>query len=278
MLLDEVILVLPDWNIQTLIRNQHSLVKGILVRVPKSHELIVLLKVRERQLRHPAHRLQRYLTSQLELLHQRPELLFFRNLVKPAHAHIDRMDLSSADERHDGIARLLHLQSAFDEIGIILRHAYRVGIAEKVRRVQHVDVQGMALDPFAAVEQPAQGAQLSLNGYAEGMLHRVYGAHLVSDRADAADTRGDIGSLAIRTTAQERFEETRRLKYPEFDIGHLVAAHLHVERAFTLDARQVIHLYRSIVHVLYSPLTLSAALLNGPAEALKLRKTWMMSC
>ena len=57
------------------------------------------------------------------------------------------------------------------------------------------DVQRVALDPLAAIQQPAQRPDLAADRDAERVLHRVHRAHLVGDRADAADARGDVRRL-----------------------------------------------------------------------------------
>ena len=107
--------------------------------------------------------------------------------------------------------------------------------------MQHVDVQAVALDPLAAVEQPPQVADRALvDRDAAGVLHRPHRAHLVGDRADAADPRGDVGRLGERAAAQERLEEARRLVDPQLDLAHLVAVELDVHRALALDAREVV--------------------------------------
>ena len=62
-------------------------------------------------------------------------------------------------------------------------------VAEEVGRMQHQHVQRVALDPLAAVEQPAQLAQRPVDDDAAGILDGVDGARLVGDRADAADAR-----------------------------------------------------------------------------------------
>ena len=41
-------------------------------------------------------------------------------------------------------------------VAVVARHLDGAVVAEEIRRVQHVDVQRVALDPFAAIEQPAQ--------------------------------------------------------------------------------------------------------------------------
>ena len=69
------------------------------------------------------------------------------------------MDLASAEQRHDLVAGLLEREPAAHRVAVVARHLDRALVAEEVRRMQHVDVQRVALDPFAAVEQPPQIAQ-----------------------------------------------------------------------------------------------------------------------
>jgi len=73
--------------------------------------------------------------------------------------------------------------------------------------VQHDHVQHVALDPLAAVQEPAQLAQLPVGVQAPGVLDGVARAHLVRDRADAADPGGDFRRLGVPAAAQERLEE-----------------------------------------------------------------------
>ena len=84
---------------------------------------------------------------------------------------------------------LLDPQPSLHDLAVVLRHLDRALVAEEVRRVQHEDVQGVALDPFAAVDQSPQIAKRTVNRDAASVLDRLAGAHLVRDRADAADAR-----------------------------------------------------------------------------------------
>ena len=140
------------------------------------------------------------------------ELALARHPIEAADAHVDRMDLAPAEQPHDLVADLLQLQPAPHDIGVVVRHLDGAGIAEEIRRMQHVDVQHVALDPFAAIQQPAQLADRLRNRDAERVLHRVHGAHLVGDGADAANARGDVRCLGEGTPAQEGLEEARRLE------------------------------------------------------------------
>src|SRR5262249_57188079 len=74
-----------------------------------------------------------------------------------------------------------------------------------------------------AVEQPLQG------------VHR---AHLIGDRADAADPGGDVRSLARMTSAQQGIEKARRLEQDEAQVRHPIALDDEMERATTLDTRE----------------------------------------
>ena len=74
-------------------------------------------------------------------------------------------------------------------------------------------MQHVALDPLAAVQQVAQRADggVDLVEDAQGLFQGVAGAHLVGDRADAADAGGDVRHFAEVAAAQEGLEEPRRL-------------------------------------------------------------------
>ena len=115
--------------------------------------------------------------------------------------------------RDDLVAELLQLQAAVDDGRVVLGHVHAALVAEEVGRVQHVDVQRVALDPLAAVEQAAERAERAVDRRAEGFLHRLHGAHLVGDRADAADPRRDVGRLgeaAARAGTPRRTAAARR--------------------------------------------------------------------
>ena len=77
-------------------------------------------------------------------------------------------------------------------------------MAHEVGRVKHVDVQAVAFDPLAAIQQAAEVAQRSYDLDAEGILQGVDRAHLVGDGTDSADPRGDVRRLRVLAAAQER--------------------------------------------------------------------------
>ena len=68
------------------------------------------------------------------------------------------MDRPAADERDEVVAGLLERERAFDEHAMVAGELDRARVAQEVRGVEEVHVQRVALDPLAAVQQAAQGA------------------------------------------------------------------------------------------------------------------------
>jgi hypothetical protein len=123
---------------------------------------------------------------------------------------------------------------------VILGEVDSARIAEEVGRVEHEDVERVALDPLAAVEEPAERADLRADVDTAGVLHRIHARCLVGDRADPTDPGGDVGGLGEVAAAQERLEETRRLVDAQLDVDRLAVADLDQHRALTLDAGEVV--------------------------------------
>jgi len=87
--------------------------------------------------------------------------------------------------------------------------------------MEQEDVQRVALDPLAAVEETTQVIDRLVHRNPERVLHRVAGAQLVGDRADPADAGGDVRRLHERAPAQERLEEARRLVDAQLQSRHV---------------------------------------------------------
>ena len=170
-----------------------------------------------------------------------PELLRGRQAVEAADADVDGVDGASTDEGHEGVAGFLQPQSTFDDGAVVGGHLDRPGVAQEVRCVQQVDVQRVALDPLAAVQQPAQQPQLLRNRYAAGVLDRQARAHLVGDGADPADAGGDVRGFRPRPAAQERLEEPRWLEDAQLHVGDAAVLDDDVHAAFALDPGQGVH-------------------------------------
>src|SRR5690349_15607971 len=94
---------------------------------------------------------------------------------------------------------------------MILRHLDYVLIAKEIWGMQHVDMQGMAFDPFPAIEETSESSHFGINLDSQSPLDRVHRAHLVSDRAYPANSRRDVSSFRAMASAQKRFEHSRRL-------------------------------------------------------------------
>jgi len=120
------------------------------------------------------------------------------------------VDGPAAEELQQRVAGLFQLQAAFDDVTVVAGEGDRVGVAEEVGGVQQADVQGVAGDPFPAVQQPAQAGERWVESGPARLLDGVAGAGLVGDRADPADPGGDVGWLGVGAAAQERFEKPRR--------------------------------------------------------------------
>ena len=121
---------------------------------------------------------------------------------------------------HQPVSGFLQRQPSFEKLGVLLGEADRVWISEKVRRMQQVDVQGVTVNPFPAVQHPPQLHQWGIHRHTACVLDRVAGTDLIRDRADAADPRGDVGRLGVGASPQERFEEPRRLVDVQLDAVH----------------------------------------------------------
>src|SRR5271166_2888496 len=105
--------------------------------------------------------------------------------------------------------------SALHRVAMIARHRDRIRITEEVWSMQHHNVQRVALDPFAAIEQSAQRADRRVDLDAERVLDGVHAAHLVGDRTDPTNASDDVEHLIKAASAQQRLEEARRLEDAE---------------------------------------------------------------
>ncbi len=239
-----MIVVLRGVDVEAAARDDTAFVEGVFAGMAQRHELVIAPALGKIEPRRPAHGFERRVARPFQLLGQRGEFGAARDLVEAPDPHIDRVDLAPAQQRHDLIADLLELQAAAHRVAMIAREIDGALIAEEIRRMQHIDVEHVALDPFAAIEQAPQVAQRAVHADAEGVLHGVDRAHLVGDRANAADAGGDVRRLGEGAAAQERLEEARRLEDGELGAAHLAVTHDDLERSFALDAREIIDLDR----------------------------------
>src|SRR5579862_8160078 len=239
-LLDEMLVVLRGDDVEPAVGDDAAALDRVLAGLRERDELAFDRAFRELESRDPANRLERRLARTLERVDERPQLTRGGRAVEAADAHVDRVDLPSAHERHHLVAGLLQGEPTLDGSGRVARELDGARIAEEVGRVEHVDVQGMALDPLAAIEKATQHSDRLGDLDAAEALERVEGARLVGDRADAADAGGDVRRLAKRPPAQQRLEEARRLEDLELDVLDAAVPEPDGHRALALDAGEVV--------------------------------------
>ncbi len=155
--------------------------------------------------------------------------------MEAAEPDVDGVDGAPAELFEDRVARLLDAQPPLHVGALGAGELDRAVHAEEVRGVQQMDVQDLALDPLAAVQQPPQRRQLSADRHAAGVFEGPAGAHLVRDRADAAHSRGDVGRLGVRAAAQERLEEPRRFVDAQLGAADRTAVDRQAQRSLPLD-------------------------------------------
>ncbi len=119
---------------------------------------------------------------------------------------------------------------------MIAGHADRTVVAQEVRGVEHVDMEGVALDPLARVEQPAKGPHLRLHRHPEEILEGVRGTELVGDGADPADASDDVEDLVGGPPHDELLEVAGCLEDREARLADLAVGDAQLERPLALDA------------------------------------------
>jgi len=155
------------------------------------------------------------------------------------------VDLPAPDERHQRVPGLLEGEPALDGLRRVQRQLDRAGVTEEVGGVEHVDVQRVALDPLAAVQQPSQHPDRLGQSDIAKHLQCIRCARLVGDRTDAADPGGDVGCLGEPPPTEQRLEEPRRLEDPQLDVLDLPALEADRHRSLSLDPGEVVGLDRA---------------------------------
>jgi hypothetical protein len=100
--------------------------------------------------------------------------------------------------------------------------------------VEHVDVEGVALDPLAPVEELPERSNLRVDLDFEQMLEGHRRAHLVGDRADAADAGDDVDDFVGRPTHDELLEVAGRLEDRQARFAHFAIGNAQPESALAL--------------------------------------------
>jgi len=158
--LDEVLVVLGDGDVQPTVRDDAAAVDRILARLRESDEFVVLLVVGKVEARGDPYRFERDFACAFELLDERCELPLARGPVPAAHPDVDGMHFAPADDRHQLVACLLQRERLCDKFRLVAGELDRALVAEEVGRMEHEDVEGVALDPLAAVDEAPERTQL----------------------------------------------------------------------------------------------------------------------
>ncbi len=136
------------------------------------------------------------------------------------------MNFAAAHQGHDPVAGLFQAQALLHDRLMVTCHRDGVGIAKEIRRMQHIHVERVALNPFSAVEQTSQQPHGRINFNAESTLDGVYSTHLIRNGADSANAGHKIGDFGEVPAPQQSLEETRRFVDLQFDVLNLIALEL----------------------------------------------------
>ena len=99
-------------------------------------------------------------------------------------------------------------------------------------------MQSVALDPFAAIEQPAERPDGRIDLDLEAVFERMHCGHLVGDGADPADAGNDVDDLVRGATDDQLLEIAGCLE--DLEVGFLYDAvpDLEAQRALAFDPGQ----------------------------------------
>ena len=238
----------PERDVDTVAADDAPLVERILAGMLQGDKPRVTL---ERRHLEAGHELDRVLGDLQAFIQRRTEghQLRLAGCPGPAtHPHAHRVDRSPAQRLDDLVADLLGPQGGFHDRPMVGHHGDAALIAQEVGQVEQVDVERVALDPLAAVEQPAERARHRIDAHPEQVLERVDRAHLVGHRTDAADARHHVDDLVGRAANDERLEVARGLEDPQARLHNLAVPDPQAQGAFALDARQLTYLVDALVH------------------------------
>ena len=197
MFLGEMVGKFRDRDVETCGRGDTSFEDWIFVVVAQGDQVALERHVGKLESCNPLRRGDRGIPCPPETVGERLQVGDGGCLVETADAHVHRVDRSAAEDIEDVVADLLELEPALDEIAMVPSQVDRALVSEEIRRMKEIDVEDVALDPFAAVEQPAQSPHRVIDTNPADALDRLAGAHLICHRTDPANPRGDIGQLGV---------------------------------------------------------------------------------
>ena len=140
--------------------------------------------------------------------------------------------------------------------------------------MKEMNMERVALDPLAAVEEAAEVGDPGRRLDVERRLERPAGRHLIGDRTDPADPGDEVGHLVDGTTDEELLEKPGWLVDVELDDLDALLIDAEAQRALPLNPGQRFHGERPrFAHGLASSApgaaaSRSASARNGGAQAL----------
>lgn len=158
----------------------------------KCEEVVVEFDVGEVEGRHPSDGGHGVIECRAQLVGQGNQFGCGRHPVEPTDSDVDRVDRSATDHIEDRVSGLLQRQAPLDGLPIAPGEGNRIREPQKVGCVQEVDVQHVTGNPLAAVQKSPQIPHRVVEFEFACLLDGIACAHLVGDRADTADTRGDV--------------------------------------------------------------------------------------
>ena len=189
----------------------------VLARLPQRDELVVALEVGEVEAR-PSSATVSSAASRAHSSSARraPAARAARRPVEAADAHVDRVDLAAADDASSARCRS---SSAAARVSTrsrrVARQLDRAVEAEEVGRVEHVDVQRVALDPLAAVEEPPQRLRSARDARRRRASSIALHELIWYATGQMPQMRAVMSGASVNcAAAQERLEEARRLEDP----------------------------------------------------------------
>src|ERR1035438_6795304 len=112
----ELRLVVGYVDIDITIRDESSLVERIFLRMSQRDELVVLLELRERKSRDPAHEAHRKFLRAREVFGNRRQFSAARSSIEPAGLDVDGVNLAPPEHAHQLVASLLQGQPAVHHV------------------------------------------------------------------------------------------------------------------------------------------------------------------
>ena len=228
-------------------RGDSALVHRVFVGVYEADHVVGSREVWEVERRQPASGFDSGLQPPLEVRDQGRQLITARSSIEPADGDVDRVNGSAAEHLQQLVAMFLQPQAAIHFVRKIFGHVDAAVVSQKIRSVQQMDVQRMALDPLAAVQQPPQPPNVFCDFDAQRRFESMHRTHLIRDRADAADACGDVRHLLQLAASQQSLEQPRWLEDRELHLLDAVSHQPHEESSLAFDASQCFHFDESFL-------------------------------